>query len=336
MYETILELTENITRRARNGLTDIFGVTRSTKMLALNAQIEAARAGEHGRGFGIVAEEVGKISDRVRDITNILDQGLCQDLHAFQDASRSMLVQSRGRRLADLSLNMVDIIDRNLYERSCDVRWWATDAAVVGCLESKSTQSTTFASRRLGVILKSYTVYLDIWIADTNGVIIANGQPEKYPVAGTDVSHCSWFKEAMRSRNGDQFAVDDIHIESRLSSSVAAYSTAVRRSGEAEGPIIGVIGIFFDWATQSQLVVDRVRLTDDERNTTTCMLLDRQHRIIATSAKTGVLTESFGLKIEKSTSGFYLDKDHLIGFALTPGYESYKGLGWWGAIFQKA
>ena len=30
----------------------------------------------------------------------------------------------------------VSDMDRNLYERSCDVRWWATDAAVVDAIAS--------------------------------------------------------------------------------------------------------------------------------------------------------------------------------------------------------
>ena len=27
----------------------------------------------------------------------------------------------QGQRLADMALNMIDVVDRNLYERSCDV-----------------------------------------------------------------------------------------------------------------------------------------------------------------------------------------------------------------------
>jgi len=336
MHERIIELSRDVSIVAQKSLTEIQSVTRATKMLSINALIEAAHAGEHGRGFAIVADEVGKISGRIQNITEDFGKQLDVNLQEMDDVSSNLVLKARGTRLADLSLNMIDIIDRNLYERSCDVRWWATDSAVVDCLAAPSPASATHCSNRLGVILDAYTVYCDIWVANLDGRVIATGRPGKFPMAvGTDVSRESWFRNGRLTADGSEFAVDDIAVNGVVGRSIAAYATAIREGGQVNGKVTGVIGILFDWQEQSQAVVDRVRLSDEERALTRCMLLDSKHRVIASTGAAGVLQETFPLATSGKTSGYYIDRSEtLVGYALTPGYETYKGLGWYGVITQ--
>ncbi|TAN58309.1 MAG: chemotaxis protein [Rhodospirillales bacterium] len=336
--ERIVELSRAVSDIAGDKIKVIKTVTGATKILALNALIEASRAGEAGKGFAVVAGEVKTISTQIASVTQELENELTTRVLELTRLGELMVSHVRGTRLTDLAFNMIEIIDRNLYERSCDVRWWATDSALVDCLSQGSTASADWASRRLGVILDSYTVYLDLWVADAEGRVVASGRPERYRAIGSDVSRQAWFQDAMNTRDGNDFAVADIAVNDVLGGvPVATYATAIREGGHANTKPLGALGIFFDWEAQARTVVEGVRLTPEEKDRTRCLLVDSNGRVIASSDGRGILSESFRLQGggDESMGSYTGEKGRIVGFAQTPGYETYRGLGWYGVIVQE-
>lgn len=331
---TILKLAYDISQMTRDKVGAIESIMTTTKILALNARIEAGRAGSAGAAFGVVAEEIGNVSAEINHIASDFRDAVEAHTQEIEEAGGRMMIDFRGQRLTDLSLNAIEIIDRNLFERSCDVRWWATDSALVTAAGSDDQDRLAFASSRLATILRSYVVYLDLWVTDVNGQVVANGRPDRYPNAlGLDVSRSAWFQQAMRTTSGDEFAVTDIARNPALGdAAVATYATAIRDEGREDGAKVGVLGIFFDWTPQALDVVEGVGLSDEERAHCRVMLLDAEHRVIADATDKGALGRHYPLRTDGRDRGYYVDDQRLVAFALTPGYETYQGLGWYGVI----
>jgi hypothetical protein len=334
----IATLTAEVDRVAGEKTRRIQQITGQMKILALNALIEATRAGEHGRGFSVVAEEVRAIGSEVDKVAKELEAHLSGRISELQTSVEQMAEQAQGERLVDLALNAIELIDRNLYERTCDVRWWATDAAVVDCATDPTDARVTYASERLSVILGAYTVYLDLWLCALDGTVLANGRPDKYAVRGHNVAREPWFDKARILASGDDYVAADVACQGVLGGAqVATYCASVREGGRAQGRPLGVIAIHFDWAPQAQAIVKGVRVSPQDRERTRALLVDANRRIIAASDGRGLLADTIALDARGRTSGYYRDPNGtVVAFHHTPGYETYRGLGWYGVIIQHA
>jgi hypothetical protein len=327
----VARLTAEVDQIACEKTRSIQQITNQMKMLALNALIESSRAGALGAGFAVVAQEVRSVGQKVEDIARQLETELTGRTANLAQSIEKMMERSRGERMVDFALNAVELIDRNLYERTCDVRWWATDSAVVECAADPNAANVSHVAKRLAVILRAYTVYLDLWLCDLNGNVLASARSDRYDVKGANIAAMRWFFDALKLRSGDDYVAGDIERQPLLGNAqIATYCATVRDGGNANGKPIGVLAIHFDWETQARTIVDGIRV-DDEK--TRVLLVDSKFRVIASSDGQGLLTERVPLK--GGRSGFYNDPSGLqVAFHLTPGYETYKGLGWFGVILR--
>jgi hypothetical protein len=336
--QSVTDLVTNLSSSLTSAVGEITNINADTHLLALNARIEAARAGSAGAAFGVVAQEMQTLSTKTSQAASRLATDTKQTIDELLDLIGAKI---RGTRLSDIALVNIDLIDRCLYERTCDVRWWATDSSIVDAMTDRSAAAYGVASQRMGVILNAYTVYFDLVLCDLEGRVVANGRPDLYQSVGADQSLETWFRDAVRSRSGDEFGFQSAH-RSRLVGDEPAlvYSCGVRRNGSASGELLGALGIIFRWEALAQTILRQAPLSEDERTATRCVITDSSGAIIADSwdrhlketLELADRDQAFALK-----KGFLLDsyngKRCCIAHAQAPGFETYS-TGWHSLVIQ--
>lgn len=333
--EHIAQLTQQLSTLLTDTVDHIAGLNREARILALNAEIESARAGDAGVAFGVVAKAMSQLSEKTGDSAKELARGSRGLIREMQQVTDVLQTKMRGERLSDMALTNIDLVDRNLYERSCDVRWWATDGSVVTALATPTEENRRFASKRLGVILNAYTVYFDLVLCDIEGRVVANGRPAKHAVAGMRQEQTAWFQSAVKTESGDEFGFQSVHRSPLVNHERAlVYSCAVREGGESRGRILGVLGIVFNWDSLGQTILDRIPLVPREKQRAIACFLDGEGNVLA-DYPAGALGDSFdnalfqGLRQGQKSYGVhhFCGGEYVAGFAMSPGFETY-ATGW--------
>lgn len=314
-------------------------VVKQIKLLAINALIEAARAGETGKGFAVVANEVQRLAQVATDITVKFQRNVLSRLGLSRSMAEALVEEMEGVRLTDIAQTLVQLIVRNLFERTADVRWWATDPALWEALQDPQPQRLSFASERLGVINRFYTVYLDLVLTDLSGRVIASANPAyQRKLMGVNLALDPWFQAASGLKTGDEYIVDEVKPSVfHDQRSALVYATCVREGGRLDGRALGTLGVYFDWQNQGQAIVDKeANLPAQVAERTVVMLLDGANRVIACSHPERMFSHFALANSEGLMRGSYYDNSGaIVAFAKTLGYEDYDGLGWHGVLVQQ-
>ncbi len=236
-------------------------INRTTQVISMNTRIESARIGTAGRGFAAIAQGDGRPP-----------RGAWPTPPATSTAPPNpppakCTTPSPGWKTTyahpgsdELALVNIDPIDRNLYERSCDVRWWATDTAVVAAAQPDCTSDALPTPRGpdgADPRIRTRSTSTWYWSAPTSRVL-ANGRPQEYPSAGLDVRDTRVVRPppAWRTASGEAVRLPDCACQpvGRLASACWSTLCSVREAAASMGEVLGVLGIVFRWDALAQTV----------------------------------------------------------------------------------
>ena len=182
-------------------------------------------------------------------------EGALKDLYSV--VMRSMLRDAQSR--AALAMQ---ILDRNLYERANDCRWWALTPQFARTLEA-GTVGCSRATAVLQEINSLYTVYACLVLFDRQGRVMAVSQSQQAHWVGTALDE-DWAQQCLRLRTSGDYTVSR-YAQSRFygEGPTFVYAAAVRSEGADGGagnavsaPVLGGIAIVWDAAQQLQSILD--------------------------------------------------------------------------------
>lgn len=235
----------------------------------------------------------------------------------------------------------VDIMDRNLYERANDCRWWALTTVFRQYLQLPTVgpDAQQEISNILGYINDLYTVYTNLYVYDKNGIIVAVSNKDHASVIGDKVDTQSGAIDALSCTDSQKYSVSKF-VPSAQYDNKHTYIYNASITSLEQNNVVGGIGIVFDSGPQfTEMLNDSLPKDESGHTVTGCfgMFCQRDGMIISATEgspqQVGDVIEIddtlLGLKNGEKDSRItnYQGKKYAIGIAASKGYREYKTTG---------
>ena len=175
------------------------------------------------------------ILDNMRDISTELLSTIKAATQNLEEISKNGLFHD-SKSAAHLA---IDIMDRNLYERANDSRWWALTPQFKEEL-SINTPNVKALNHTLEYINELYTVYTNIFIFNDKSEIIASSKDNT--ILG-HILHEKYIDDTLRNKDSQKYFVSDFKLTSLYKNRATyVYSASI----VVDGKTVGGIGLVFD------------------------------------------------------------------------------------------
>ena len=301
----------NIQRRSRV-------VTDDLDLVVLNGRIAAARTD---------ADEFIPILEEIRQIGRQM-QGI------FSRSVRQLMTTALTTHYNSLSAQAalaIDIMDRNLYERANDCRWWALTETFTQVLAAAdiSPQAAQSMSDILAYINDLYTVYQGIYVYDNSGRIIAVSNPGLKEWQGTQATEQSLWQSVMSLTDTQQYSVSAFHpCDYYQQRPTYIYNAAIR----SDNRVVGGIGLVFDSEPEFRQMLDEVLHNADAKRMG--VFVERSGKVISASSNAPwqagehitLPADIVSHRSGEQGAGIYTleGQQYVVGFAVSKGYREYK------------
>ncbi|MDD2337726.1 MAG: chemotaxis protein CheW [Geobacteraceae bacterium] len=300
-------------------------INHSLRRVVWNGQIMAA--GERGDLLRLksILRQISKTGDKTSSV--------------FADSIKNLYETVLSSSLQDVQFIarlMIDIMDRNLYERANDCRWWvlASDLRCILAAGSPGDEDLVKLTGILEYINSLYTVYTRLFVYDSEGTILAESNLHNDGLTTVGRKFDSGYTQKIFQLNTtQQYHVSPFEASWLYNDRHTYIYNAAIRDPQNPGKVVGGIGIVFDSEPEFEaMLLDSL----PRKEGTFGLFTERTGRIISSTCpnhpvgsvlEIGTEYLSLGNNMGMSNIISHRGKYYIVGCMTSFGYREYKNNG---------
>jgi hypothetical protein len=260
----------------------------------------------------------------------------------FIDHIHQVLLDTIQAKVAFSAVLAVEVMDRNLYERANDCRWWALNSSFRKILSSQhkikplSPEESERLTHTLSYINRLYTVYSNIILYDQNGTILAVSTPTEQHLIGSTMPRPTDTDNCLALNDTQEYTVSDFHATELYANEHTYIYHAAIKDWQDINTNVGGIALVFDSKPEFQAMLNETEpkyINPLLSENTFSLLLDRTGHIISSTSPTLTIGSKVNLPNEVLTADNgendaifweWQGKPYLAGYKVSEGYREYK------------